>query len=686
MYLSKLHIENFRLLKNVDVTFDRDLTLFVGKNNTGKTSVMEILSFLASDRKKLDIDDYPLTARNELYDAIINYWRDQDFLNYQRSVPIPKFTLTFDYSDGIIGNLDAFVIDLEEDLTVAIAEVTFDAPLGIGDLLQNLKSQFEAILPENADDKQKTKCLAQVVRDNFNSLFTMNIAAVNPSTPTDIKEVKKSDLQNAFNLKVIKAERNMDESEIANTNPIGQIMKRLFDTEIEDVETALQPSMQELHRIVTDASFSLNTQINSHMDTIVGNMMTFGYPSWEELQLRANTNLSLQKRIIEDTQLTYVSNTDEESLPESHNGLGYKNLIKITMELHDYARSLKDDQTKLPLLFIEEPEAHMHPQLQTTFVSFLNSFLVKTVGVNRVQVVMTSHSAHVANTVPFKQVRYILRRPSDVICKNMDDFPTSIELPHDAGLTETQKNRLIAKEKEKRLDFLQKYMKLSYCDLYFCDKAILVEGAAERLLLPDMIRKCKENGEFTDADIPLSSQYYTIIEVGGAYAHHFYDFVDYLGIPTLVLTDIDFAKGAHNSACSREEAEKSSNGAINRWCRKALGISDSTTVRIEQILGMNEEQHSLGCRHLEFQKEENGFHPRSLEDSIINCNRQLFNIAEGEPPNFDETGDKKTDFALRLLVENEYRSYQLPSYIRDGLVWLNKQTREIRSREACHDE
>lgn len=686
MYLSKLHIENFRLLKNVDVTFDRDLTLFVGKNNTGKTSVMEILSFLVDDRKNLTIDDYPLTARNELYSAIINFWDDKDFLKYQRTVPVPKFTLTFDYSDGTIGNLDAFVIDLEEDVIVAVVEVTFAVPVDICDLLQNLKSQFETILPEEADDNQKIKCLAQVVRDNFNSLFAMNIVAVNPSAPTDIMEMKKSDLQKVFNLKVIKAERSLDESEMVNTNSIGQIMKKLFDTEIEDIETELQPSMQELHKIVTDASYSLNTQINSHMDTIVGGMMTFGYPSWEDLQLRANTNLSLQKRIIEDTQLTYVSNVDEESLPESHNGLGYKNLIKITMELHDYARSLKDDRTKLPLLFIEEPEAHMHPQLQTTFVSFLTSFLVKAVGQNCVQVVMTSHSAHVANTVPFKQVRYIRRRSSDVICKNMADFPITIELQEDTELTEAQKNNLIAQEKEKRLDFLQKYMKLSYCDLYFCDKAILVEGASERLLLPDMIRKCKEKGEFADVDIPLSSQYYTIVEVGGAYAHHFYDFVDYLGIPTLIITDIDFAKGAHNSACTLDEAEKSSNGAINRWCRKVLDIPDSTTVRIDQILGMSEEQHTFRCRHLEFQKEEKGFYPRSLEDAIINCNRELFNLTEGESPKFDDTRNKKTDFALSLLVEDEYRSYQIPSYIRDGLVWLNKQTREENSREVCRDE
>lgn len=86
---------------------------------------MELLSFLASDRKNLDIDDYPLITRNELYGAIRDYWHNQDFLNYQRSVPIPKFTLTFDYSDGIIGNLNAFVIDLEENVTVAIEEERF---------------------------------------------------------------------------------------------------------------------------------------------------------------------------------------------------------------------------------------------------------------------------------------------------------------------------------------------------------------------------------------------------------------------------------------------------------------------------------------------------------------------------------------------------------------------------------
>lgn len=55
MYIQKIHIENFRLLKNVDIVLDKSLTLIVGKNNTGKTSVAHLLQSIINEKKNLSL-------------------------------------------------------------------------------------------------------------------------------------------------------------------------------------------------------------------------------------------------------------------------------------------------------------------------------------------------------------------------------------------------------------------------------------------------------------------------------------------------------------------------------------------------------------------------------------------------------------------------------------------------------
>ena len=59
----------------------------------------------------------------------------------------------------------------------------------------------------------------------------------------------------------------------------------------------------------------------------------------------------------------------------------------------------------------------------------------------------------------------------------------------------------------------------------------------------------------------------------------------------------------------------------------------------------------------------------------MNCNRMLFGITEVDDLDFSRKNEKKTDFALKLLVEDQYTGYSIPSYIRDGLIWLNRQAR-----------
>src|SRR3546814_1335711 len=104
-------------------------------------------------------------------------------------------------------------------------------------------------------------------------------------------------------------------------------------------------------------------------------------------------------------------------------------------------------------------------------------------------------------------------------------------------------------------EFLHQYLTLTLCDLFFADKAVLIEGTSERLLLPAMIRK-------TDAaavgEPQLGSQYLTVMEVGGAYAHRFFDLLAFLELRALIITDIDAVKpNAQGKRLARSEEHTS---------------------------------------------------------------------------------------------------------------------------------
>lgn len=682
MFLKKIHVENFRLLMNYDVNLDEELTLFVGKNNAGKTSLMNLMDMVVSG-SNLVFDDYPIPCRQNIYQAFADFWCGKiSFEDCVNRVPITMMRLCIDYSKeseaDYLGGLSPFIIDLDEKVTEAVilARYSFSAT---DDILYELKKSYED-MKRRVEDARKEETdiekvgvdaeghtelnieiLSKIIEQNFSSLFSLHIIAVNPTDTSNTQEKTKKEIRDLFVLATISAERSLDEADNVKEKPLSAVMNRLFKSDVSEIEEEIATQTQSLKEFVDQQSLNAENKVNDILSNIVSNMAPFGYPTAEDLKLYARTQFSMKNDIINNTDLAYVTSDNEEALPSSHNGLGYKNLIKITLLLKEFARNVKQNaKSAIPILFLEEPEAHMHPQLQEVFVGHLKDVLSEFSG-NPIQIVMSTHSPHIANTVPFKNIRYLRRKADRVICKNLNEF--------------SEKEGKSKEEHKENMDFLRKYLTLSRCDLYFCDKAILVEGAAERLLIPDMIKKCDRLGKLKGSNPPLTSQYCSIIEVGGAYAHRFFGFVDFLEIPTLILTDIDFV-GADQNKSLKKDAKDTSNATIKKWCHDVFNIAVTKKIELDRILKLTKEQKTNGLRHLEFQMEENGAYPRSLEEALMNVNRKYYKIDEEETNiNFDETEGKKTDFALDLIFGEMADSYSIPSYIENGLVWLNEQSK-----------
>ncbi len=652
MYIKTIEVKNYRLLNDVSINIDKSATLIVGRNNTGKTSLMDILDKVLNG-KNLTFNDYPLLSRKILYDLLIDYtFMKLPYEKLIEKIPVPSIRFIVDYSsepeDQLLGALSPFIIDTDISTTTAIISAEYriiaDQKL-FDDIVTGSKKENKKKPGEFSINKE---LLRQAIIDNFNSLFSLVISAINPADISDMQIKSVNELKSLFPLYIIRAERGMDESDSSNAGPLKPILSKLFQTNIEDTDVNVRKEIEQLREVVKKANKEVQKNTNVLLSLIIEKSVSFGYPNAEELQLKASTEISIDNEITNQTDLTYVENGSLEELPSTYNGLGYKNLLKMEFKLADFAKQIEENiDVSIPLVFLEEPESHMHPQLQQTFVKYIEQFIMK-ISNKSIQVFITTHSSHIVNTVPFNQIRYAQKKKAGVQYKDLSDFCVMDE-----------ENAL----------FIRKYLTLSRCDLFFADKAILVEGAAERLLIPDMIKKCDILGLFKSKAPTLPSQYYALVEVGGAYAHKFCPFINFLEIPTLILTDIDpMLDGRTKSTVT--DGKTTSNATIKWWIRQVNSLDETSPISLKQVIDLNKTKKTNGYCHIEYQTKENGLCGISLEESIINANRIIFGI--GNTPTeadiqFDDS--KKTDFALKLIIENE--TYNIPDYIREGLIWLD---------------
>ncbi len=674
MKIKKINLKNFRRLEDIELDFEAKETVFVGPNNSGKTSATSAFKlFLSTNNFK--IHDFSVSRISDI-DKIGN-GEELTFPSIEMDLwltinPDIEFGRTF----ALLPNISATIDQVGVRIQYSVKDI------------DNLKKEYFSFFPAQ-ENGSRAKTLSHFLSlpNNLTRHFGMaywtleNIEGEIQQHHMDTDEAKKT-LSSLIKVDFVDAQRNIDDHEAARSTRLSQAFATYYKRNLQQAE-----ANEGANKVIEENNENLNTHYEESFKGIMGVLKGIGVPSVNDRELKLISSLSPEVALKGNTELLYFDPKYKHELPESYNGLGFKNLVYIAIQVsHYYLQwiSTEDKRALCQIIFIEEPEVHLHSQVQQIFISNIWKIIGDIANQsqeeeNIPQLVVTTHSSHILDAVEFEKVRYFKR------CCLAHEDPYTISTLNASkvlSMRTFQPNRPSASgETQNEAEvflFLKKYMRLTHCDLFFSDAAILVEGAAEKLLLPVMIDKVSPE---------LNSTYLSILEVGGAYASRFSGLLEFIGIPYLVITDIDSVDPSNNRSACRADANGAitSNSSIKFYLNEDM-ISTLSTLSDEQV------KVAEDGGYIAFQKptptpsfgDDETMYGRTFEECFIyqNINKfksdELvcdFNIPDEAEPAKQEVYEaiksssfKKTDFALSLGSSDF--EWKTPEYISLGLAWL----------------
>ncbi len=709
MKVARIEISNFRLLKSFALDLEDELSLVIGKNNTGKTSVLACLDKLAvqSDKKAITYEDFNVDLMSCIEAVLLG---EQAIGNEEEYSPLGiqlKLYIKYSESDDL-SKISSLIMSL--DPTDDNVLLSFEYKIAF-DKIVELKSVYtkEAEKYENSP----RLFLKENLADYFGTIIKKSLLIGDEKQFIDLNK-ESINLKDILSIQFINAKRSVTNKQNDKTlsNQTSSLYKQVDESD-EQVEAS-----NEFKKELRKTDTKLSGIYQNMFEGVIEKVNRFGGIRPTDTNIKVVS--TLQHRELLEGNTTVMYQHQDHDLPEHYNGLGYMNLISMIFEIEmlmsRFRKSLKEQPASINLLFIEEPEAHTHPQMQYVFIKNIKKLLKE----NRLredgkeihlQSIITTHSSHIVSESCFDDIKYLKKTPQShqVQAKNLKD----LELEY-----ASKENPAKDAELKQSYRFLKQYLTLNRAELFFADKAIFIEGDTERVILPAMMKKIDQSYEGGGDVLPLLSQNISMVEVG-AHSQTFENFIDFIGLKSLIITDIDSNKEVPKDddptktkrvKCRPNEAEASqtSNASLEFFFgTKELAFYKTMKLDEKSVSKCPEKkvwkQDPKGLVKVIYQVAENDYLARSFEDAFFHINKDLLNIGHNAFPSLTkkyydryQSGDidayefaekavnSKPSLAIEVLLnskvsssentesEIEFSNWNVPLYIKEGLLWLQQ--------------
>lgn len=759
MIIKFVEIANFRKLLSVRVDLAEKQTLFVGANNSGKSAAMLALRrFLIPRRCPFDIHDFTLCHWPAI-DQIGQSWIDAKRADVAIELTLepwlrllPTLDLWLDVDVGEVHHVRDLIPTLDWEGGLLGVRLRYE-PDDLGDLYKDFlaavtsaealraaakQAHAEKIVAEGKEMPEPKltlwpSTLIDYLRRGLANSFTIRTFSLDParlqtplngqSRPQLLPAVSPSlegePLKGLVRIHDIPAQRGFgeetpssDEEDVPAGAPGSRLSNQLRNYYSKHLDPTKGPDVKDLGALqaIEAAQDAFDQKLTESFQVAFSEVEGMGYPGVTDPKPKVSTRLKAIDGLNHSTAVSFVvdvTTAEGEAalpvlhLPENNNGLGYQNLISMIFRLLSFrdswmrvGKAASTNPTAviepLHLVLVEEPEAHLHAQVQQVFINKAYEVLrahpdLRESKVRRTQLVVSTHSSHVAHEVSFECLRYFRRLPAGMASRI--PVSTVINLSEVFGTgNETAR-------------FVTRYLRAQHADLFFADAAILVEGPAERMIVPNFIRQKFE---------ALSKSYITLLEIGGSHAHRLRPLIQHLGLLTLIITDLDSkAAGTTTSAPPTPGIGQTTNNTTLRdWVPERAEIDalwattpvERTRERADDPLFAVRAAYQLPVEvTFPVSGTSETAYPYTFEDALVFENLAFFAalpgfglvarfrdaIAQGGgaaavgAAMFEalKTG-KKAEFALDVLDAASFETLSVPRYIAEGLTWLQERVKK----------
>jgi len=729
MNIAFVEIQNFRKLKSCRVEIASQETILVGANNSGKTSAIDsmILFLKKSRRKDIVTTDFTLSNWSHI-NQIGRQWANAEGdnttdLTLGQWLPyLPSIDIWLDANDADIHHIIHLLPMLDWTPDNQLGVRLLFAPKNVEKLYKEFRDAYQSARDtepsESSRGKRKLSLWPESMRDFLDRELQRNfevkafildpakceepengVAKPQPLT-TDSEPMDREPFDGLFKIDIISAQRGFSDPKTEDESHSGfaslSTQLRRYFTKHLNPEDSPDASDIEALQAIEEAKAVFDDKLKNSFRPAISELEGMNYPGFSDPQLSLTSRIKAVDTLDHNTAVQFNISPEREdstilSLPEQYNGLGYQNLISMVFSLIRFrdewmcvgkaAKKQSGDNTTiepLHIVLIEEPEAHLHAQVQQVFIKKAYQVLRHHERLNgnqfNTQMIVSTHSSCIAHELDFTCLRYFRREPATQ--RGEIPLATVVNLSKTFGDdTDTSK-------------FATRYIKSTHCDLFFADAAILVEGSAERMLVPHFIRY-----KFPE----LSQSYISILEIGGSHAHRLRPLLETLGLLSLVITDLDSIgdSGTAKVFPERNKNYRTGNTTLKEWIPKKEVLDELLNCPDDVKQSENQQiKVAYPCpiklKYKGGSTEEEAI-PYTFEDSLALANLQLFQDYEDPKSllkklkeaisknSLNETCKEmfeslrtgsKAGMALELLYLTEPSQLEPPAYISDGLEWL----------------